>query len=350
MKALVSFHPIDLAFFDEFIAPLVAGDKVNPEAFLVRALRMRRNGWAARRFAEAVAELAAAAEPPKPDPGASRWTRLRANMEKIDYRPGELVRRAARAFDVELHLEGRPFFIAENSTEKVAAAVDAYAEAGSQAAVDTIARGQLAHLVAELARDIEPVELPEPPSDLGYRDELLGYLRKIHELARSAREGRGWNEPDAPPRSAAEALPFELPWRALAMHARVTPFWTARDVDGLETICRAAGVRAPDCLSPAWRLFGQACDEFPALKDVLGLELQQPRDVGAFVAPKEIAELILFLSEHGARIIAAAARGGEGPAATTLLRKIKECAVYAQRHGFGYLEASGLAPVWCQTE
>jgi hypothetical protein len=30
--------------------------------------------------------------------------------------------------------------------------------------------------------------------------------------------------------------------------------------------------------------------------------------------------------------------------ATALLRKIKECAVYAQRRGFGYLEASGLLP------
>jgi len=30
--------------------------------------------------------------------------------------------------------------------------------------------------------------------------------------------------------------------------------------------------------------------------------------------------------------------------ATALMRKIKECAVYAHHHGFGYLEASGLLP------
>ena len=30
--------------------------------------------------------------------------------------------------------------------------------------------------------------------------------------------------------------------------------------------------------------------------------------------------------------------------ATALLRKIKECAVYAQRHSLGYLEASGITP------
>ena len=54
-----------------------------------------------------------------------------------------------------------------------------------------------------------------------------------------------------------------------------------------------------------------------------------------------VGQLLTFLGDHGARIISAAARGGEGAMATALLRKIKECAVYAQRHGFGYLEGSG---------
>jgi hypothetical protein len=30
--------------------------------------------------------------------------------------------------------------------------------------------------------------------------------------------------------------------------------------------------------------------------------------------------------------------------ATSLLRKIKECAVYAKKNGLGYLEASGVVP------
>ena len=135
-----------------------------------------------------------------------------------------------------------------------------------------------------------------------------------------------------------------LPWRAVAMHARVHPFWLARDVDGLETICRASGVRAPECLSPAWRVFAEACEAFPALKESLGLELAREKDVGAFVAPGEIGQLLQFLSEHGSRIIHAATRAGEGAMATALLRKIKECATYAQRHQFGYLEASGVLP------
>jgi len=344
MKGFVSFHPIDLKFFDELIAPLVAGRKVNPEDFLRRAPRMRQNGWVARGFAVAMAQWAEGAEAPKADPTASPWKRLRANLERIDYKPDELARHAARVFDPDLHLDGRPFLIGEGSAERVAAAVDAYLAAETDVAAEKIAREQLARLDAELAREIEPADIPELASELGYRSDLLGLLTKIYELGRLAREGRGWVDAEAPPRPAAEALPDELPWRAVSMHARVTPFWIGRDVDGLETICRAAGVRAPDCLGPAWRVFAEACEAFPALKDSLGLELKRARDVGAFVGPSEVPELVQFLADHGARIITAATRGGEGAMATALLRKIKECAVYAQRHGFGYLEASGILP------
>ena len=344
MKGLVSFHPVDLLFFDELIAPLVAGGKVNPEEFLKRAIRFRQTAWIARGFALAIDELAAAAVAPGPEPGASPWQRLRANMEKIDFRPDENARRAAKVFDHDLHLDGRPFLVLDGSAEKVANAVDAYVSAASDGEAQRVARSQVAHIDAELGRELAPTELPGLSSDHSYRGDLLNKLKKLHEMANLAREGRSWGDDETEPRPATQALPDELPWRAVALHASAYPYWMARDVDGLETICRAAGVRAPDCLSPAWRLYAEACEAYPALKESLGLELTRAKDVGAFVAPGEVAQLVQFLSEHGARIINAAARGGEGPMATALLRKIKECAVYAQRHGLGYLEASGIVP------
>jgi hypothetical protein len=245
MKGYVSFHPIDLAFFDALIAPLVLGRKVNPEEFLQRAPILRRNGWAARRFAVAIAELAAGAEAPTADPAASPWRRLRANLERIDFRPDAMASKAARGFDPELHLDGRPFFIVENSTEKVVSQVEAYAAAESESAVERIARSQVALLDAELARAVEPAEIAELSSDLGYRSDLLSLLTKIYELARLAREGRDWVDPDAAPRSAADALCDELPWRALSMHAKVTPFWIAREVDGLRSVSASQGVARP---------------------------------------------------------------------------------------------------------
>jgi hypothetical protein len=344
MKGFVSFHPLDLALLDDLVAPLVAGRKVNPESFLATAPRLRTSGWVARRYAVSLQEWAALAEAPKADPKSNLWQRLRTNLERMDFKPEETARRAARAYDPDLHLDGRPFFIAEGSAERVAATVEAYAEAVSEAGADTLARDQLGRMDPELARTVEPAELPELNSDLLYRDELLSALKALHDLGRSAREGKLWSRDGEPPKPAVAALPDELPWRAISIHARGRPFWIGRDVDGLETICKAAGVVPPACLSPAWRPFAEACDAFPSLKDVLGLELRGPRSVGAFVAPGEVPQLIEFLASHGARIIGAATRAGEGPMATSLLRKIKECAVYAQRRGFGYLEAAGVLP------
>ena len=344
MKGFVSFHPLDLALFDDLIAPLVAGRKVNPESYLAEAPRIRTSGWVARRYAVSLQRWVDVAEAPKADPSSNLWQRLRSNLERIDFKPEEAARRAARAFDPDLHLDGRPFFIAENSAERVAAAVDAYVDAGSEAGADNVARDQLARMDPELARIVEPADIADISSDLLYRDELLGDLKSLHDLGRLARDGKLWSRDGEPPRPAIAAIPDELPWRAIAVHARVRPFWLGRDVDGLETICKAAGVAPPNCLSPAWRPFAESCETFPSLRETLGLELRQARAVGAFVAPSEIGALLDFLAAHGARIIGAAARAGEGPMATSLLRKIKECALYAQRRGFGYLEAAGVLP------
>jgi hypothetical protein len=122
------------------------------------------------------------------------------------------------------------------------------------------------------------------------------------------------------------------------------PFWIARDVDGLETVCRAAGVPPPEFLVPARRLFAETCEEFPELAEALHVEVQGPRDVGAFVAAGDVPDLLEFLGLHGTRIIQVATQHGEGPACSTLLRKIRECAAYAERNGLGYIEASGILP------
>ena len=53
-------------------------------------------------------------------------------------------------------------------------------------------------------------------------------------------------------------------------------------------------------------------------------------------------DLLEFLNTEGTKIIRVATQHGEGPACTTLLRKIRECAAYATRHEMGYLEASGM--------
>ncbi len=344
MKGTLSFHPVELAFFDETVAPLASGRKIDPEPFLAEAIRVRKIHWQVRRYTRAIETVLAVAGPPPPPDGAGLWGNVKAYLEKFDWRPDDLTKRVLQSIDPDLHLYGRPFFVAEASAAKVVETVDRYRGAPSPGAAEAIAKEQIARLDPELSHGLAPEDGPDLCPDSLHRADLLGALARIHEIASAARAGRVFTDGQAEARPAVEVLRDEMPWRAVSLHARIVPFWTARGVDGLETICRAARVLAPDSLVPAWRLFAGACDEFPDLKASLHQEVKGERDVGAFVAPQDVPRLLDFLNAEGARIIEAAARQDEGRACATLLHKIRECAAYAVRHGLGYLEASGILP------
>jgi hypothetical protein len=344
MKGLVSFHPVDPGFFDEIVSPLVAGRKIQPEGALSAALAFRRVSWAVERWKRALGSLRAAAVPPEPDPSAPVWRRLRQQLEALDFRPPAAARRAAELVEPQIHLEGRPFFIVEGSAERVAEMVDRYLSAGTTEEVDRIVRAELRKLDPQLAAAVEPDDSLFLSPDLHARADLLGELKTIYDLAAAARENAPAPREGEAERPAVERLIAELPWRALRWHARVHPFWIARDADGLETISRAAGILPPAEIVPAWRLFAEACEAFPGLRKELSAELRAERGVGGFVAPGDIPRLLDFLERHGSRIIAAATRHGEGASCAVLLKKMKECAVYAARKGRGYLEGSGIGP------
>jgi hypothetical protein len=342
LKGTVSFHPLDLSIFDDLVSPLLSGKKINPDPFVSDAVRIRRNAWQSRRYPRALETALRSAEPPPPDPDAGLWQGLRARMERYDYRPSEVSRRALAAVEPDLHLRGRPFFVAEGTPERVADAVDAFAAAPSPEAADGIAKAQLAKLDAVLAQDLEPEDGPPVSSEMSLRSDLLAKLARLHELAGAARQAQTWSKGEGAGRPAIQVLQDELAWSAVSLHARVVPFWSAVDVDGLETVCRATGIAPPSVLAAPWRLFPDALEEFPSLKESLHAELGSSRDVGAFVSAGDVPELLEFLTRSGARIISAATKLGEGPACKTLLRKIRECATFAARHGFAYLEASGV--------
>jgi hypothetical protein len=344
MRGTVSFHPVDLSFFDETIQPLLGGGKINPESYVATAERLRQTWVESRRYVDALERLLDELEPPPPPEEGPLWGRIRARLERFDYRPTEASVRVAESVDPELHFHGRPFLITEGSADRVAVFVEEYRSAGDAAAVEALALEQIVHLDPELGRQVEPDD-PTPESGIPYRTELLNGLRAVYDLGRAAETDGAWAGDDGARQPARDALPFELPWRAVTLHSRAVPFWIGREVDGLVTICAAAGIEVPDFVAPAWRLFGDAADRFPGLREALGVELRREREVGAFIAPDDIEALLTFLGDEGARIIQVATRHGEGPTCSTLLRKIRECARYAGNHGMGYLEAIGVPPV-----
>jgi len=341
MRGTVSFHPVDTAFFDELLGPLLAGSKVNPEPFVARAIRVQTASWSCARYVRCLEYYLELLAPPPPPTEGKLWERFKARLERFDYRPDPTSVLVSRHIEPDLHLRGRPFFITEGSADSVAAAVDAFSEAQDGDEALDLAAEQLSKLDRKLGRSVEPEDMKAAPT-LTMRRELLDSLKRLYELALAARRGERWSEGANRREPAAEVLVRELPWRAVAVASRAMPFWAARDVDGLETICVAAGVPAPPFLAPPYRLFGELCETYPQLAGGLGTELRDRRGVGGWVAPADVPDLLEFLNLHGSSMIQSATRAGEGPACTMLLRKIRECARYAESHDLGYLEASGV--------
>lgn len=348
MKALVSFHPIHLDFFETTIEPLVAGQKINPESFLEAALRLRRSAWRARLYKQSLELYREQLEPPPPLTEGTLWDKVRSRLERLDHKPDTTARLVAELVEPDLHVYGRPFLVTEGSAESVGSIVDEYVGATGDSQIDSLILEQLIRLDPGLGKNVQPKEGLDLPADMAYRSELLASLKELHDLGQAARAGQQWGRMGDEREPATEVLVRELPWRSVSLHARAFPFWIGRDVDGLETICRAAEIAPPEFLVAARRLFTRTFDELPELRQSLQVELQGPNSVGAFVSPSDIPELLAFLNDHGSRMIQVATRHGEGPTCAILLRKIRECAAYANKHGLAYLEASGVKP--CELE
>ena len=345
MRGLVSFHPVDLGFFDDVIAPLAVGEKINPERFLADARRIRATELQIEPYRRALGALLERLAPQAPPTEGSVWTKVRARLEQLDHKPDRLASLVASKIDPDLHLAGRPFLITEGSSDHVATLVEEFRKADGPPAVEALLLEQLIRIAPSLPHELELPELGPPTADMAWRADLLDRLKAMHALARAGREDEKWGPATDRRVRARDVLGRELPWRAVELHACTSPFWVGRDVDGIETVCRAAEIAPPDVLVTSRRLFARGVEVLPGLAEALTTELRDGRDVGAFVPPSDVPRLLDFLQAEGAKIIRIAARHGEGPSCATLLRKIRECAEYAAAHDRGYLEASGIRPL-----
>ena len=350
MKGVISFHPLDPDFFDSTIEPLVMGEKIDPGAFVSAALRHLVSSWEAAHYKQTLDFLLEQLEPPPPPEHGTLWDKVRTRLERFDHKPSALVRHVGAKIEPDLHLDGRPYLITEGSAESVASVIEEFMQVEHETSAQSLILEQLVRLDPAIAKGIELGEFDEAPSPGSYRADLLNSLKAVYEMARAARDGQSWESAAGRREQARTVLIRELPWLAMHLHSRAVPFWIACDVDGLENLCRASGVEPPDFIVPAWPLFPRSCEEYPEIRERLGVEVRDQQSVGAYVAPRDIPDLLAFLNENGSRMIQAAARHDVGSTCKTLLRKIRECVCFAHRAGVGYVEAGGILPIGPQHE
>ncbi len=346
MKGLVSFHAFDPSFADDVIVPLWNGTRINPEPWLLEGCSLLQRAWRTAAWKQTILDLIADStdtiEPVDSGIKTDLLSPFRKSVAKLFTPVDRDAERIKASIQPGLHLDGRPFFIVEESSNTVIRLVDEYRKARDDEAVDALVREQLTRLNPALARSIRPTEGPAAQSALAYRSNLLSSLKSIHALGRAFREGLAWRGALTDGKTPQQAVRL-LPWFAAAMHARFRPFWVAENVDGLVSIAQAAGIEASPVLQSPLPLF-TAIKPVDARPMTLGRELDGPRSTGAWVPPEDVPRLIDWLQAEGAAIIRIATEHGEGVRVRTLLQKIRECAAYAARHRYGYLEAVDVDP------
>ena len=87
MSGVISFHPIDVRFYDELVQPLLAGEKCNPESWIERAQRREISAWYVAQTVDIIEHLMDQIEPPPAPEGSTLWVRVRTRLERFDHRP-----------------------------------------------------------------------------------------------------------------------------------------------------------------------------------------------------------------------------------------------------------------------
>ncbi len=344
MPRLVSFHPVDPAFFQEVVQPLVTGGRMNPEPFLAAALRHRVGAWAARRHVTVLDTLLEQSVPPPPPASGTLWEKVRARLEVFDFKADPLATMVRHAVQKDVHLRGRPYLIAEESPAAVGRLVSRFEAVAGHIEAEDLVEDQLRLFKPDLSGRIVPDGDTTMPPDLAYREELMEGLRELHALPKAARRGESWDDAHGHAVPASQCLE-QVAWRAVWLHSRLHPFWMGEDIRGLAGICRLAGVLPPEDLMPAGLTLGGLGGEFPRLLESLGTDATAEQAIGGYVAPGDLPGVVDFLKQQGGTLIQAATRHGEGGRCARLLAKIRECMSFAVEHGRGYLEATGIEPV-----
>ena len=129
----ISFHPVDVAFIHEHILPFVRGERdigdLVAQAVRLAKVRYRANAWGLGllRLDQAMHEMQRKALAKTVSGGAKRgWcARLfsRSPSPAEDNLPATV---GVPGFDPQVHVWGRPFFIAHDAPAEISRAIDAY--------------------------------------------------------------------------------------------------------------------------------------------------------------------------------------------------------------------------------
>lgn len=297
-----SHHPVDVALITERLVPYILGeaeiDDLVEAVVRITKVRFRANAWGL---------------------GASRH-----------------LREAERAFDSDLYIWGRPFFVTLDGTNDIAEAIDRYLDADLDD-VDFIAAEMLDHLDSSLVGVVQPSDDGQLPED----DDAIaaGALRNL-KLLRAAVQNLDTGTPvelgggeTADPR---ELLRRETIWVLLNFAAELRPGWMDRGTIWPSGWSAEADVDLGPVFESPTPLLGRLQEldiDFFAPTGIVENYM-----VGAMVEADQMSSFIAALCENEPTLVGAFGEPTEF--AEMSFRKLLEAASDAHHRGLAFCEAT----------
>jgi hypothetical protein len=321
----VSYHPIDLKFVDEVVAPYIAGKK-SLDLAITRACtrelcRYRAKAWALGVFD---AMMKRSQRPKKKTKG-----------KKSD---------AESSFDSNLHVWGRPFLIAADTPEEVSSAIDRYLAAKTNAQVDKIAKEMVTRIdgTLKVTPNMEngPAKKKELPSV------VLRDLDVLPDVFAAARKGaKAMKLPSGDDADPAEILASSAPLLVLCFASRFRPGWMDRGHVWPTHLMHEAKLPAEKFFEPPAQLLGTLLDELPKAtkkKVRAGLypSIVQNYMVGGLVRAERVPALRKLLRDKRDKLLAKPKQEQWEDECKVSLQKLDEALADAERRGLAFVEAT----------
>jgi hypothetical protein len=301
----ISYHPVDVTFLHDRVFPFVQGrrtlDDLHPQALRITKVRFRANAW------------------------GGGVLRLRTH--------------APAAFDPDLHVWGRPFFITVESPEEVSDAIDRYL-AADEGQVDAIATDMLRQFDPALPGHVSPDPKGRLPDDVSILRGLFWKLDLFREAYAAVKSGRKTVEHKGKKLDAASLFATDFPLAALAFAAHFRPGWMSRGYGWPSQLLQEAGVRS-NPFRAARPLFEPLLAELPQIAKNLRPTIVENYVVGGFVPAGEVAALQSTFTNALPGIQAYARKLNAPPEAfDNDYRKIHEALHDARRRNLAFVEAT----------
>lgn len=321
----VSSHPVDVALIQTRVLPYLRGqgtprdlDDLVAEAVRHAKVRFRANAWGLGLIALQAADEEA----------------TKANRKARVPTPAAV----PEAFDPDLHVWGRPYFVTA-PTPDVSAVIDRYL-AATPAQADAIAMEQLHALHPNLPNLVHPDTEGALPDD----DVLARGLREDLELLRASYDHLASGKPvkmsDGESVDPEDLFLFTMPLSVLTFASHLQPGWMARGHVWFTQYVTDAALDADGLIESSASLFEPLLKGIGGWEEAFQATITQNYALGGYVRPANVPAFRQWWEAHQAELVAPFAAENDGDTGAVCWLKVREALLDAERRKFAFVEAT----------